>query len=139
MPDLYKSDATSGRPVKIKSLDELMDCWREFLKYCDERGRPLTIGRLAVFLGIDSDTLNNYQDKRPGFFGAIKEMKQYILADKEERLQMSGHNAAGIIFDLKNNHKWTDRHEIDQKTTLTTVKDEDLQEDIAKELANIAD
>jgi hypothetical protein len=132
-----KKNPGPGRPLKIKTVQELQEKWQEFLEYCQNNNRPLTIGRLCVFLDIDSDTFNNYQDDRLEFFGTIKKMRQYILADKEERLQMAGNNATGIIFDLKNNHKWTDRHEIEQKTTLINVKDEELQDDIAQELANI--
>lgn len=100
-----------GRPLKFKSVEDLQEKWEAFLLYCEDKQVPLTIGRLAVFLDVDSSTLVNYEEKEE-FFPTIKGMKQYILADKEERLNI-GKNVVGLIFDLKNNHKWSDKQEID--------------------------
>lgn len=77
--------------------------------------RPYTIEGLCVFLECDRLTLLNYE-KREGyepFFNTIKKAKMKIQQNKVER-GLTGNAPASItIFDLKNNHGYKDKQEID--------------------------
>ena len=71
---------------------------------------------LAYYLKIDRQTLINYS-KKEEFFGTIKDAKDRVLMNTEERLQTFQQPTAGIIFALKNNYDWTDKQEIKQEIT----------------------
>jgi len=99
-----------GKPLKFKTVEDLERKIEEYLKWVEKERKPLTIERLACFLECDRETINNYQRKE-AYFGTIKRIKNYILADKVERLNMSDGIKTGIIFDLKNNHRFADKTE----------------------------
>ena len=75
----------------------------EAADWIKENEKPMTLGRLAVFLNCTTNTIRNYQENQQ-FFSTIEKVRQHILADKEERLN-EGKATAGIIFDLCNNNK----------------------------------
>lgn len=104
-----------GRPLKFKTVEDLENKIEEYLEWVKENGKPLTIERLACFLESDRDTILNYE-KRDEFFPTVNRIKQFILADKTERLNSPDGNKAGVIFDLKNNHGFKDKTETEHST-----------------------
>ena len=104
-----------GRPLIFKNEEELKERIEEYYDYCETHSKPLTMSGLAYYLKIDRQTLINY-GKREQFFGTIKEAKERVLMDTEERLQTFQQPTAGIIFALKNNYSWTDKQETELKT-----------------------
>lgn len=82
-----------------------------------EQVKPFTVSGLALHIGVDRDTLLNYE-KNPGnekFFGTIKRAKAVIQNFVEARLYAPT-QVTGAIFALKNNHGWVDRTETDLTT-----------------------
>lgn len=100
-------DMSGGRPIKF-TVDELETRVRTYLN----RER-ITLSGLALYLGIDRQTLYNYKE-RDEFFDIIKKARESVEATYEERLIYEG-GPTGVIFALKN-MGWTDKQEIDQKT-----------------------
>ena len=92
-------------------------------KYGNATKEPYTIEGLAEALGFkETDSLLNYE-KEEGyeeFFGTIKKAKLKIQRNKVVNLLAGISNPAGSIFDLKNNHGYKDKQEIDQ--TLTSLQ-----------------
>lgn len=88
-----------------------------------EQIRPFTVTGLAVALDTTRDVLIDYETKedRKEFSNAIKKAKQIIENYNEEGLHRQS-QVTGIIFNLKNNFKWVDRHETD-----ITSKNEKIQ------------
>lgn len=125
-----------GRPLKFESVEEVQAKIDEFFKITpiDEQ----TITGLALHLGTYRSVLMDYEtgkhDSDQDFSNAIKKAKARIANEYEKRLIKRGN--AGDIFALKN-FGWTDKQEIEQTTRMINVKDEELQDDIAQELANI--
>ncbi len=82
------------------------------------QSKPYTITGLAVFLDTTRETLLEYEgevegrEKDPGYADTIKKAKAAIYAFAEESLY-SGKQAAGPIFNLKNNWGWKDKHEFE--------------------------
>lgn len=120
--------AKVGRPLIFKDKEELKERIEEYFEYCEEREKPLTMSGLAYYLKIDRTTLINY-GKREVFFDTIKQAKDRVLMDTEERLQTNGNPTVGIIFSLKNNYNWADKQEIkeetDNKITISWEDNED--------------
>lgn len=131
-----------GRPPKFHSVDELemkideyfTSCWTQkvdpignpiFLRNRNGsktntpimlQSKPYTITGLAVFLGVDRDTLSNYEAKID-YFGTIKRAKQRCEEYAEEQLFI-GKNVVGAIFNLKNNYGWKDKVETEHSGNL---------------------
>lgn len=112
-----------GRPLKFKSVEEMQTKIDAYFAWAEEKGKPLTIERLAVFLGTDRMTLLNYEDKDEYFY-TIKSAKQQIYASKTEMLNTRDGNTAGIIFDLCNNGDgYTNKHNDQDKGVNITILD----------------
>lgn len=90
-----------------------------------------TITGMCYYLGFESrQSFYDYQN-RPEFSYTVKKARLFIEQHYEEMLQTG--NTTGAIFALKN-FDWTDKQEIDQKTTLkderidtTNLTDEELR------------
>jgi len=128
-----------GRPRKFQSVGEMGDAIDAYFFECDERTSPFvtkdgavlqipspapyTVMGLANTLGIDRDTLNNYSSRSDEFgnefFGTIKAAKEKVHQNLEFRMLDGSGYGPGHIFGLKNNYGWKDKHEIDQKTSMT--------------------
>lgn len=72
------------------------------------------MNNFCVYAGIHKDTLQVYSKKKK-FSVPIKMLKQRCEAYAEDlSLSPYNKNATGVIFNLKNNHGWTDKSEVDQ-------------------------
>lgn len=105
----------AGRPLKYKTVAELQELIDAYFIKCDEKKRPYTITGLALALGTYRQTLCNYEE-RPEYLDAIKIAKARCENYAEELL-LSGGNATGAIFALKN-YDWTDKQEIHHTMSL---------------------
>ena len=95
-----------GRPPLFESKEYLEQRGEEYFVGCQKSGTPMTLSGLAYGLGCDTQTLRNYAEKDE-FFGTIKRFKQRIEADKAAKLESKEYATAGLIFDLTNNHGFT--------------------------------
>ena len=157
--------ARRGRPLKFETVEELQKQIDKYfrsirkIKWADEIQRdkdgnilkdindkqikkPIkyyynepypTITGMAVFLNTSRETLMDYEGRKD-FSDTIKHAKDKIQASYEQSLLIRGN--AGDIFALKN-FGWVDKHEIEQKNLNIDVKDEDLADDIAKEMSKV--
>lgn len=94
-----------GRPLKYKTPEEMQTAIDTYFKTAE---KPTVCG-LALELGFcDRSSILDYQAKNK-FFPTIKKAKMRIQKYYEEYL--TGHNAAGPIFALKN-FGWRDTRDI---------------------------
>lgn len=101
-----------GRPMiwnDPKKLEILVD------QYFDSTDK-WTLSGLALYLGIDRQTLYNYKERNE-FFDIIKKATRRVEAIYEERA-IYENNPTGVIFALKN-MGWKDRQDF-------TTNDKDL-------------
>ena len=139
----------TGRPLKYTSEKELQKDIDKYIKSCyveavdrngeklkDQNGeqaykqiKPFTLSGLAYAIGLDRKTLYNYSNK-DDFFPTIKKYRDMCEAYAEETMFFS-RNPAGVIFALKNNYNWTDKHDV-------TVNDgEKIREAYLKHMQNL--
>lgn len=123
----------TGRPLKFKSVEELKKKIEDYYDYCEMNDKPLTLSRLAVFLEIDRATLYNYSQREP-FFDTIKNARERVQADMEERALANQSNSTFSIFSLKNNFGWTNEDKVITENTnlnknvdLSNISTEDLK------------
>ena len=123
-----------GRPRKFQSVEEMSDAIDDFFRVCDERTSPFvtkegtviqipspapyTVVGLANVLGLTREGLLEYQ-ARDEYSDTIKKAKAKVHENLEFRLLDGRGYGPGHIFGLKNNYGWKDKHEVDQKTSMT--------------------
>ena len=129
-PEAPKPKHPGGRPPKYKTPEELQEkieayfdsCWTDKVtEVTDKEGtctmstvryqdRPYTVAGLAYFLGFeDRQALSEYKAK-PEFSVIVKKAQLKIQTCWEEAL--SGKNATGPIFWLKNHAGYKDSQEL---------------------------
>lgn len=101
---LYQLNRVSvaGRPRIWKTPEELEKAMDDYFTYCEEDGKPATITKMALYLGVDRHTLWDYPH-RDEFSPLFKKAKLKCLAFAEDKL-FSG-TPVGSMFYLKNNYR----------------------------------
>lgn len=117
--------------LKYKTVEQLQAAIDEYFNYCDNRIRqvysakadgvietldpaPYTMSGLAYAMGIDRRTLLNYS-KDESFFPLIKNARDRVEADVEERMSDKQTFTPGLIFNAKNNFGWVDAQRVDAR------------------------
>lgn len=99
----------AGRPKAFASPEEFAERGHAYMDRClDDSDFVPTLNELAYSLGIHRDTLHEYR-KKPEYSDSVKSVIARLESWWEKRL--SGPNAAGTIFWLKN-QGWTDKSEV---------------------------
>ena len=98
-----------GRPLKFGDLEALKNQIETYFEECAQSETIPTVTGLALSLETTRRTLLDYQVKDE-YAHAIKMAKVRIEAGIEQHL-LRGRNAAGAIFNLKNNFGWKDQVE----------------------------
>lgn len=107
---------TAGRPPKFKTAEALQDKADEYFDMCKDDEKPYTVSGLCYHLGFaDKCSFTDYE-KRPKFSYTIKRLRLRIEQSKNEMLLIRGNPIPGVIFDLKNNHGWSDKHDTEETT-----------------------
>lgn len=117
-----------ARPRTFKTVKEMDKAIQEYFKRQDRKKRPYTIQGLCLALGFTSRaSLLNYEgytdDEDKEFLNTIKKARLIIEEHKVEGMISGDYGAAGVIFDLKNNHNHKD------KQTREVVKADDLDDE----------
>src|SRR3990167_1705568 len=120
MPKKYNYTMKTGRPTKYKP-----EFVYELDKYLETTGKEQmslpTIQGFALWLGVDSDTLNNWSKRHKKFFGALKILKELQAKQLIDDGIYGGKEVNSTIVKLllQNNHGMKER-------TDTTTNDKDL-------------
>jgi hypothetical protein len=101
-----------GRPRAFENTKTLEGKIADYLKKCDKGGKLPTKGGLAIFLGITTETLLDYEKNKVEFSFAIKRAYGLIEETWTQRLN-DPKQVTGPIFYLKNAFHWRDRTETD--------------------------
>lgn len=115
----------------FKTPEELIEKIQEFFDECKDHqeevmsasgvikyvSRPMmpTVHALSSYLGIQMQTLSDYEKKEgyEPFHHVVKMAKEYIYGMKTLGLINGKGATQGLIFDLKNNHNWKDKVEVE--------------------------
>lgn len=119
-----------GRPPKFDNEQQLQSLIEEYFQ-SGVKKKSVTIGKppnqqvieievptitgLCIYCGFESRQSFYDYEARPDFSYTIKRARLFIENEYEEMLHLG--NPTGAIFALKN-FGWTDKQEIDQKTTV---------------------
>jgi hypothetical protein len=116
-----------GRPRLYNSPEEMQEAIDKYFAYCEERDKPKTMQGLANALGMERHGLLNYAD-RDEFYSTVKNARDIVTAEIEEKLLKSGQPTIGCIFWLKNNAGWVDKQEIETTSRVTLSVPDDVED-----------
>jgi hypothetical protein len=130
---------TAGHPRSFKSIKDLEDRANEYLTEAEEADEPTTMAGLAVACGVSKDTLNvyakgDYDTDDEKYSVAVRKIRTRIEANKLKMGLMGKTNAAITMFDLKNNHGYADKTQVETKVIKeerTTLNDIELARGLA--------
>ena len=114
-----------ARPSKHKTPDDMEELIDEYFAKCKAESRPYTITGLAAALNLTRQGLCEYAAKGQ-FSDTVKKAKIKVEASVEERL-LSGSNATGAIFWMKNNAGWKDEQHQRHSFDFSKLTDEELE------------
>ena len=131
-----------GRPRKFQSVEEMERAMEAYFLECDERVKtvvtgpptnrqiqtvamptPYTIQGLVVALDLTYEGFAEYE-RRDEFSATVKRAKATVEANKVIHMLDGDGFGAGYIFDLKHNHGWTDKREVEHTGNMTVHFDE---------------
>ena len=98
----------NGKPPYFKSVEDIELKIKSYKDYLETNSKPPTIAGLAYFLGIDRQTLYNYE-KKDEYFGTIKKYRDWVMMNLEEIGVEKGNG--GVVFLMKN-YGYTDKQEV---------------------------
>ena len=111
-------DNKGGRPRIIKSPKEMQEKADKYFVDREAKEKPPTMAGLCYALGFsDRHALSEYE-KYDGFSATVKRLRLRVEQDRNENLIMKESFTPGIIFDLKNNHGWVDKHELEHSGSI---------------------
>jgi hypothetical protein len=106
--------AVTGRPRLYDDAKSFADSVEGYFSLCEDDGKRPTLSGLSYALGFDDrETFSDYATYGDDFSRTVKRAKLRIADWLEQRLTNKDTFTAGIIFDLKNNHGWKDKTEVE--------------------------
>ena len=137
-----------GRPRKFQSVEEMSNAIDAYFLACDERTvdhvtkdgiiiqvskpMPYSMSGLAETIGISRRRLLDYNERSDEygseFRPTITHARDRVERNLEERMYDGVGSPRGHEFGLKNNFDWKDKHEVDQKTSMTFHFDKEDEE-----------
>lgn len=126
---------STGRPRLFNSPEEMQEGIDAYFKQLN--GKVPTVAGICFFLGFDDRHALAQYEEYDGFSATVKKARLRIEQDRAERLIGKDTFTPGIIFDLKNNHGWKDKTEVDQSIDVNLKAQSDADR-FTRSIAGIA-
>ena len=122
--EIKKEYLVANSRCKYKTAEELQNTIEEYFLLCNQGDRPYTISGLALYLGLSTETLRQYEKKygNTEYAEIIKVAKQRV-EEYAERSLYDSRKSSGAKFVLENNFKWANKNEV---TETVNIKLEDV-------------
>lgn len=110
-----------GRPRAYKTPQEMRAKIQSYFDQWKEKGKPYTMAMLISYLDICEDTFGEYSSGKyddeeyengDTFSETIRKARKFVEGQKIEDALLGKLNATVTIFDLKNNHGYSDKSEV---------------------------
>ena len=97
-----------GRPRLYDDPETFAQAASEYFEGVELKGKMPTLAGLCLAMGFDDrESFSHYATYGDEFSRTVKRAKMLIEEDRNQRLANPA--CAGVIFDLKHNHGWTDK------------------------------
>lgn len=111
--ELKKEYLKLNSHCKFKNSQELEFMISEYFEECNHKRRPYTISGLALWLGLTTQTLRNYERNfgDTEYADIIKEAKQQI-EEFAECCLYDNKRSSGAKYVLENNFSWSSKQDV---------------------------
>lgn len=106
----------SGRPRMYEDPIFFEEKVEQYFDECARHNKPPTLAGVSYYMGFYNRESFMHYANYEGFSRTVKRTRLRIEAAKNEMLFSKDYSTAGVIFDLKNNHGWSDRVEVGSMT-----------------------
>ena len=104
----------AGRPRLYKDHETFDKATDAYFDECLASGRKPTLAGLSISLGFhDKESFSHYATYGEEFSRTVKKAQVRIEDNRWQLLLNKEQFTPGVIFDLKNNHGWVDRKELE--------------------------
>ena len=117
----YNYTKKTGHPPILKTSEEAQVLIDTYFKECIAGKKPATVPGLAYALGFCNRKSVWEYGKKPEFRNTIKKAMLFI-EDQRNVMLLTEQNAAGKIFDLKNNFGWIDKTEHEERIKIDKIQ-----------------
>lgn len=145
-----------GRPRKFKTVKEMQKAIDAYFQRCDSatknvvtkegdvisvpHPKPYTIEGLVLALGFsDRKSLLDYEGytdpEDAAFLHAIKNARMKVQENKVSGMLSGDYATAGAIFDLKNNHGYVDKQDVNMSANVRTTQVSEMSDDELQRIA----
>lgn len=108
-----------GRPRLYESAEEFSAKVDEYFTEVEATGRKPTLSGLCLFMGFcDKESFSRYEDYGEDFSRTVKRARLLIEENRVQLLNDRTSFTPGVIFDLKNNHGYKDKQEIEHSGSI---------------------
>jgi hypothetical protein len=103
-----------GRERRYQDHAEFDALVESYFKDCETKGAKPTLAGISLHLGFcDKETFGSYDAVSFEFARTIKKARMRIEDNRHQLLINKDTFTPGVIFDLKNNHGWKDKHDFE--------------------------
>lgn len=108
-----------GRPRLYDSWEAFDAKADEYFAHVEATGKRPTLAGLCLFMGFcDKESFTNYATYGDDFSRTVNKARLRMEEDRWQSLNDKGAFTPGLIFDLKNNHGWKDKTEVEQTVSV---------------------
>lgn len=109
---LKKEYLKANSRCKYKNAEELQNNINLYFECCNQYARPYTVSGLALFLGITTQTLRNYEKNFVDTeYSEIIQIAKQRIEEYAEKSLYDSRSSGGAKYVLENNFDWNTKNE----------------------------
>lgn len=113
---------TLNSRCKYKTPEELVSVVKEYFDYCDKNRKPYTISGLALYLGLTTKRLRDYEKDFPGTeYAEIIERAKQTIETYTAEATFDNKRFQGAKFNLQNNFGWAEKQDSNISGEITEI------------------
>lgn len=107
---------------KYKTPEELVKVITDYFKDCDAKRKPYTISGLALYIGLTTNRLREYEKNYPGTeYAEIIERAKQTIETYTAEATFDNKKFQGAKFNLQNNFGWAEKQDTKLSGEVTEI------------------
>lgn len=113
---------TVNSRCKYKTPEELVSVIKQYFDDCDRRKKPYTMSGLALFIGLTTQRLRDYEKNYKGTeYAEIIERAKQTIETYTAEATFDNKKFQGAKFNLQNNFGWSEKQDTNISGEVTEI------------------
>lgn len=113
---------TTNSRCKYKTPEELVEVIKNYFNDCDIKRKPYTVSGLALYIGLTTQRLRNYEKNYPGTeYAEIIERAKQTIETYTAEATFDNRRFQGAKFNLQNNFGWSEKQDTKLSGEVTEI------------------